>query len=101
MNELLTEDQIAEHLTKLEGWGREGHEIVRLFSFPSYLAGIRFVDEVAVLAEEANHHPDIQIGWRKVTLKLSTHSKGGLTIADMNLAAKINNLVNAGGVSSV
>jgi len=83
---LLPEDQITQALATIPEWKREGSEIVRTYSFPSYLGGIEFVNRVAALAEAANHHPDIQIGWRKVTLRLSTHSAKGLTQNDFDLA---------------
>ncbi|RBP47582.1 4a-hydroxytetrahydrobiopterin dehydratase [Roseimicrobium gellanilyticum] len=93
MAELLQESEIVEQLSAVAGWSREGVEIVRLFKFSSYMAGIDFVVKVAHLAEEANHHPDMQVGWRKVTVRLSTHSKGGLTKLDFALARQVDGLV--------
>ena len=93
MAELLEESKVVEHLAEVPEWSREGAEIVRLFKFPSYMAGIEFVGQVAQLAEEANHHPDMLVGWRKVTLRFSTHSKGGLTKLDFALARKVDGLV--------
>lgn len=90
---LLAESEIVHELSSVPGWQREGGEIVRILSFPNYMAGINFVGEVARIAEEANHHPDIHIGWRKVTLRLSTHSKGGLTELDFAVARKFDRLV--------
>ena len=90
---LVSEADAARELASVPGWRREGGEIVRIFSFPSYMAGINFVSEAAHIAEEANHHPDIHIGWRKVTLRLSTHSKGGLTELDFALARRIDGIV--------
>ena len=89
MAELLEESMVVKELAAVPGWSRDGAEIVRLFKFPSYLAGIDFVKKVARLAEEMNHHHDMQVGWRKVTLRLSTHSKGGLTALDFALARKV------------
>ena len=89
---LLFEADVTHELASVPGWRHEGAEIIRCFSFPSYLAGINFVNETARLAEEANHHPDIHIGWRKVTLRLSTHSKGGLTGLDFALARRIDGI---------
>lgn len=89
---LLSEGDVAHELASVPGWHREGAEIVRTLSFPSYMAGINFVCEAARMAEEANHHPDIQIGWRKVTLRLSTHSKGGLTELDFALARRFDRI---------
>jgi 4a-hydroxytetrahydrobiopterin dehydratase len=94
MAELLEESKVVEDLASVPGWSREGAEIVRLFEFPSYMEGIDFVTRVAQLAEEANHHPDMQVGWRKVTLRFTTHSKGGLTKLDFALARKVGGLVS-------
>lgn len=90
---LLSEADVAHELASVPEWRREGAEIVRTLSFPSYMAGINFVNEAARVAEEANHHPDIHIGWRKVTLRLSTHGKGGLTGLDFALARRIDRIV--------
>jgi 4a-hydroxytetrahydrobiopterin dehydratase len=89
MPEPLEENAVITALTDIPRWRREGVEIVRECKFKTYLDGVAFVDRVAALAEEMNHHPDIYLGWRKVTLRLSTHSKGGLTTLDFNLAKKI------------
>ncbi len=71
-------------------WYRSGQAIVREWKLADFAAAIAFVNRVAGLAEAANHHPDILIhGWNKVRLELSTHSEGGLTAADFELAVKI------------
>lgn len=93
MATLLPEAEVARELATIAGWQREGGEIVRRFQFPDYMAGIEFVNRVARSAEAANHHPDIQIGWRKVTLRLSTHSQGGLTAQDFAMAREIDRLL--------
>ncbi len=85
----LTEAEIGERLRSLPGWTRKGDVILRAFTFPAFAEGIRFVDRVAVLADAADHHPDIDIRWTTVTMALSTHSAGGLTRKDMALAAAI------------
>jgi 4a-hydroxytetrahydrobiopterin dehydratase len=85
----LTEGEIAARLATLPGWTREGEVIHRSFTFPAFAEGIRFVDRVAVLADAADHHPDIDIRWTTVTMALSTHSAGGLTAKDFELAARI------------
>jgi 4a-hydroxytetrahydrobiopterin dehydratase len=87
--ELLSTASVQEHLTALPAWQVEGPELVKVFQFPSYLAGIEFVRRVAVLAEAMNHHPDLVVGWRKVAVRLSTHSAGGLTRLDFALAGQI------------
>lgn len=88
----LSEAEIAQALAKVPQWERQGAEISRTFSFPSYLLGIDFVQRVAELAETANHHPDMQVGWRKVSLRLSTHSAHGLTQKDFDLAQNVDAL---------
>jgi len=88
----LSEADLAHELASVPGWRREGSELVRHFEFPSYMAGINFVNETARIAEEVNHHPDIHIGWRKVTLRLSTHSKGGVTELDFAVARRIDRI---------
>ncbi len=85
---LLDETTVAAELATITEWSLKGREISRDFRFPSYMAGIAFVYDMARVAEEANHHPDIFVGWRTVTLSLSTHSKGGLTTLDFELARK-------------
>lgn len=86
---LLSDDVIINEMSALPKWHREGVIIERTFGFPDYMTGIVFVHEVARLAEEANHHPDMLVQWRKVTVSLSTHSKGGLTDKDFALARQI------------
>ena len=71
------------------GWTREGQAITRTYQFPSFRDAVFFVNAVAALAEAANHHPDIQLSWRRVTLTLTTHSAGGLTDRDLALAEAI------------
>jgi 4a-hydroxytetrahydrobiopterin dehydratase len=87
----LSDEEIGQRLTLLPGWRRgEGQTIVRDDTLADFAAAIAFVDRVAVLAEAANHHPDILLhGWNKVRLTLSTHSQGALTEADFSLAAAI------------
>ncbi|MGI0128586.1 MAG: 4a-hydroxytetrahydrobiopterin dehydratase [Thermoplasmata archaeon] len=88
---LLDDEAIAAGLAGLS-WERDGDELVRVRGGKDFADAIRFVDSVAELAEAANHHPDIDIRWNKVTLRLSTHSEGGLTGADLDLAGKIDRL---------
>jgi 4a-hydroxytetrahydrobiopterin dehydratase len=90
---LLTDRQIEERLAD-GAWRREGGSIVREHKLADFSAALAFVNRVAELAETANHHPDILIhGWNKVRLTLSTHSQGGLTAADFDLAAQIDRLI--------
>lgn len=71
-----------------------GKNLSREFEFDNFLDGIHFVDNVAKVAEEKNHHPDIDIRYTKITTNLSTHTVGGLTENDFIMAAKIDELIN-------
>ena len=100
MAELLTEDAIAQALEDLPGWQREDDAtIVRFAKLPSFPEAVAAVDEVAELAEENDHHPDIDIRYNSLKFKLSTHSEGGLTAKDTDLAAKISAVLDARGAS--
>jgi 4a-hydroxytetrahydrobiopterin dehydratase len=90
MSKLLTPTEIEQELAALAGWTQAGNEIVRTFTLPSFPAALAFASAVGHLAERADHHPDILIQYRKVTLTLSTHSAGGLTEQDFDLATEIN-----------
>ena len=92
MARLLTEEEIQRGLKELKGWSRSGNEIKKLFDLRDFVHAMGFVNSVALLAEKANHHPDIDIRWNKVALVLSTHSAGGLTVNDFNLAKAIDSL---------
>jgi 4a-hydroxytetrahydrobiopterin dehydratase len=89
---LLTEDEIAGRLGGVSGWERQGSSIATTVTRKDFRDAMLFTGVVAYLAEQANHHPDILIQWNKVTLTLSTHSAGGLTAADFDLAGKISAL---------
>lgn len=89
MTRLLDEPGIREHLASVPHWERRGSQIVRTFERKDFVAATGFVVAVAVLAERADHHPDIDIRWNKVTLTLTTHSAGGLTDKDFALARSI------------
>lgn len=92
MGEVLSDDQIASRLESSQ-WRREGEHIVRDWELKDFGQAIAFVDRVAEVAESVNHHPDILVhGWNKVRLSLTNHSAGGLTEADFDLAAKIDDL---------
>jgi len=89
----LKASQIKTALTKVPLWKKKSSAISRVFAFKDFPAAIKFVKQVAVPAEKANHHPDIDIRWNKVTLVLTTHDQGGLTAKDFKLAAKFDELV--------
>jgi len=90
----LSESEIEQRLTDVPDWlSTPEQSIVRDLTFADFLEAIAFVDEVAEIAEAANHHPDILLhGWNKVRLTLSTHSEGGLTDADFKLAGEIDQI---------
>ncbi|HEY3261342.1 MAG TPA: 4a-hydroxytetrahydrobiopterin dehydratase [Pseudonocardiaceae bacterium] len=95
MSKLLTEEQVSEALAKLDGWSRDGDSIVRTAELASFPAAIEAVRRVAEIAEARNHHPDIDIRWRTLTFRCSTHSEGGLTDKDVDLAAEINRVLES------
>ncbi len=86
---ILSEEEIKEKLKALEGWQLKGKEIHKVYTHKTFKDAIAFVNKVADLAEAVNHHPDFLIQYNKVTLTLSTHSKGGVTDNDINLAKQI------------
>jgi 4a-hydroxytetrahydrobiopterin dehydratase len=85
----LDDDQISTRLTALSGWERQGDEIVKTFELPTFPEAIAFVGRIAERAEAADHHPDLDIRYRKVRVALSTHDAGGLTDLDFDLATEI------------
>lgn len=90
----LSDPEIEQRLATVEHWRREGADAIgREYELADFAAAIAFVNRIAELAEEANHHPDILLhGYRRVRLTLSTHSEGGLTEADFRLAGRIDSL---------
>lgn len=86
---LLSDAKVQERLADLDGWERSDSTIERTFEFDAFPDAVEFVNQVADRAEAANHHPDIDIRYDQVTLALSTHSEGGLTDKDFDLAAEV------------
>ena len=89
---LLSDEEIEARLGAVEGWSRDGDAIVREFERGDFVGSVRFVDALVEPAEELGHHPDLEISWATVTVRISTHSEGGLTAADFELAARIDAL---------
>lgn len=89
---LLTDDEIEDRLSDLPHWHREGDAIVRTFDCGNFVGAVEFVESMVKPAEAMGHHPDLAISWKNVTVKLSTHSEGGLTANDFELARKIDDL---------
>jgi len=86
---VLDTHDIGQRLKTLRGWELQNGEITKLYKFPAFMDAMAFVQHVAGLAESMDHHPDILIQYNKVRLTLSTHSAGGLTDLDFQLAEKI------------
>lgn len=93
MSTLLGDEEIATALDGLDGWDRDGDSLVRTVELPSFPAAIEAVRQIGDLAEKRDHHPDIDIRWRTLTLRCSTHSAGGITGKDVELAGSINQLL--------
>jgi len=89
---VLGDAEVEERLAGLAGWRRSGEAIEKDFKRDDFVGSVRFVEGLVEPAEEMNHHPDVSISWDTVTVSLSTHSEGGLTAADFELAAKIDAL---------
>ncbi len=90
---LLTQDEITKNLSSLSGWELEGNQIAKQFQFKDFVEALSFVNKVGTEAEKMDHHPDIYIhSWNKVKITISTHSEGGITKKDFQLAEKIEGL---------
>lgn len=99
MTEVLTADALAAALRGLPGWSGDVSGIERTVTAPSFLAGIDIVVDVARAAEAADHHPDVDIRWRRLRFALTTHSVGGVTALDLALAAEIDRVAAAHAAS--
>jgi 4a-hydroxytetrahydrobiopterin dehydratase len=86
---LLGDDEIEAKLAGLDGWERSDAAIVKVFKRGDFVGSVKFVESLAAEAEALGHHPDLEISWDTVTVTISTHSEGGLTAADFELAARI------------
>ena len=93
MAELWDDEQVSEALAGLTDWQREGDAIVRTTKLPTFTAAIEAVRAVAEIAESRDHHPDMDIRWRTVTFRCSTHSAGGITGKDVELAGEIDRVL--------
>ncbi len=85
----LADEDIRQALTHLKGWEQRDNALTRAFQFPSFADAMTFVNRIAQVAEQANHHPDITINYNRVTLALTSHDSGGVTERDIKLAARI------------
>jgi 4a-hydroxytetrahydrobiopterin dehydratase len=89
---LLNDSEIDAKLAELPGWEQSGEAIAKQFECGDFVGSVKFVSSLVEPAEAMNHHPDLEISWATVTVTISTHSEGGLTAADFELAAQIDNL---------
>ncbi|MDA4124917.1 MAG: 4a-hydroxytetrahydrobiopterin dehydratase [Thaumarchaeota archaeon] len=92
MPRLLTKKEIEKRIANLDGWNYQKGFITKSFEFGRFLEGIRFVDQIATVAEEQEHHPDIHVRYTTVRLSLQTHSQEGVTVWDVELAEAIDRL---------
>jgi 4a-hydroxytetrahydrobiopterin dehydratase len=88
----LSDIDIQRELGRLPGWSRRGDALVKAYQFPTFRAGIDFVNRVARAADAADHHPDLDVRYTKIVCTLSTHSAGGITAKDLALASEIERL---------
>ena len=89
MRTKLSDLEIRRALGSLPGWTRKGDALQKTYSFARFADGIRYVQQVAEIADRMDHHPDIDIRYTKITFSLSTHDAGGITQSDLELAQKI------------
>ena len=90
----LTAKQVSLHLPSVPHWSKRGQTILRTFTLAGFLKAIDFVNRIARKAQKLNHHPDIDIRFNKVTLKLTTHDEGGLTEKDFSLARQCDEVLS-------
>ncbi|MBA2239864.1 MAG: 4a-hydroxytetrahydrobiopterin dehydratase [Solirubrobacterales bacterium] len=88
----LSDEEVSARVERLDGWRRSGESIERSFDRGDFVGAVRFVDSLVEPAEEMGHHPDLAISWNEVTVTLTSHSEGGLTEADFELAGRIDSL---------
>jgi 4a-hydroxytetrahydrobiopterin dehydratase len=89
---LLSDEEVEGRLADLSGWERDGDAIRKEFKNGDFKGSVDFVNRLTPVAEEMGHHPDLEISWDTVTVRITTHSEGGLTGNDFELAAKIDAL---------
>lgn len=95
MPTLLNETSVTEALAGLDGWSGDPNRLHRTVELADFPTAISAVDSVARVAEEMDHHPDMDIRWRTVTFVCATHSEGGVTDLDVALARRINEIITA------
>ena len=94
MPQVLSKSQIKDQLAHFPGWGHDANALNRSFEFDEYREGLEFLNKVAELAEKVNHHPDMTLGWCRVEVRITTHSHGGVTELDFELARGIDQVAD-------
>lgn len=89
----LNDNQISEHLSQLAGWERDGDKITKTFKAETYMSGLALAAAIGTVCDSLNHHPDMEIGWKKVVVSFTTHDAGSkITAKDMEAATKVESL---------
>jgi 4a-hydroxytetrahydrobiopterin dehydratase len=91
----LSADELRSHMAQVQGWKQQGDAIAKTFNFKNYYETMAFANAVAWIAHQQNHHPDMEVGYNKCTLRYSTHSAGGLTKNDFICAARVEQLMKS------
>jgi 4a-hydroxytetrahydrobiopterin dehydratase len=90
----LSDEEIQSRLAELDGWEREGDAIVKEFELDDFVGSVDFVRRIVEPAEDMGHHPDLSISWNKVGVSITTHSEGGITANDFELAKRIDSIAS-------
>ncbi|MDP1651938.1 MAG: 4a-hydroxytetrahydrobiopterin dehydratase [Rhodocyclaceae bacterium] len=93
MTTALSDNEIASRLAALDSWSRDAARIVKTYRFANYHETISFVNAVAWIAHRSDHHPDLEVGYNRCTVALTTHDAGGLSALDFDSAAKVDALL--------
>lgn len=88
----LSNDEIADRLRSVAGWEIKQGKLTKAFTFDDFMGAIGFVNRIAPVAESEGHHPDLQVGWGRVVVELTSHDAGGLSAKDFKLASLIDKL---------
>jgi len=89
---LFSDAEIKQRVGGMDGWEHEGEVISKTFERKNFVGSVEFVNQIVEPAEEMGHHPDLEVSWDKVTVSITSHSEGGLTAADFELAGRIDGL---------
>ena len=90
----LSENEIQDRLLELNGWNFNENAVRKTFTFETYMESIGFINRLAELAEEANHHPDMVVGWCRIDVAFTSHDQGGVTLACIQMAKAVESFYN-------